>query len=91
MNNAVNSLVYAETGADVETVIVGGRVVVRQGQVTTVDEDLLRTRAQAALEELASAKQGVWALAERLRPFVRAACRACALETFPVNRYAVPV
>ena len=41
----VKALVYAETGASVDTVLVDGRVVVEQGRVTTVDEDAdLRAR-----------------------------------------------
>ena len=91
MNNVLNSLVYAESGADVEAVLVGGRVVVEQGRVTTVDEEALRDRAQVALEESLSRNTKLWAMAERMTPFVRAACRACASLPHPINRYAAPV
>ncbi|MBI3325521.1 MAG: amidohydrolase, partial [Nitrospinae bacterium] len=38
LNHALNALVYAETGADVETVLIDGRMVLKQGRVLTVDE-----------------------------------------------------
>lgn len=91
MNNPLNTLVYAETGASVETVLVGGRVVVDAGRVLTVDEARLRHRAQEAVERTLAANVSLLALAERLTPFVRAACRTCAAAAFPVNRYAAPI
>lgn len=91
MNNAINSLVYAESGSDVETVIVDGHIVVDKGAVTTVDESALRNRAQIALEETLARNTKLWSLAERMTPFVRSACLACAHSHYPVNRYAVQV
>jgi cytosine/adenosine deaminase-related metal-dependent hydrolase len=41
-NSAARQLVYTETGRGIETVLVDGRVVVKSGRVTTVDEDALR-------------------------------------------------
>ena len=46
----LNTLVYAETGASVETVLVDGRVVVEHGRVTTVDADRIYARAQEAAD-----------------------------------------
>ena len=48
MSDILGSLVYVETGASVDTVLVGGRVVMRSGRVLGVDERALRTQAQAA-------------------------------------------
>jgi 5-methylthioadenosine/S-adenosylhomocysteine deaminase len=39
--NPVQNLVYAATGASVDTVIVDGRIVVERGRVTTIDERAL--------------------------------------------------
>jgi guanine deaminase len=88
LNQAVNALVYAETGADVDTVLVDGRVVVEHGQVCTVDEARLRLRAQTAADRLRGQNQAAWTLAERLAPYVATACRAAVQTPYAVNRYA---
>ncbi|MFM1816832.1 MAG: hypothetical protein RLZ98_3527 [Pseudomonadota bacterium] len=41
-NSAARQLVYTETGRSIRTVVIDGRVVVRDGCVTTIDEDALR-------------------------------------------------
>lgn len=91
LNDLLAALVYAETGADVDTVIVGGRVVLRAGRATLVDEARLRARGQEAAERLRARNAEAWALARQLEPYVGEACRAAAALPYPVNRYAVPV
>jgi 5-methylthioadenosine/S-adenosylhomocysteine deaminase len=86
----VNALVYAETGASVDTVLVGGRVVVEGGRVTTVDEARIYARAQEAAERQHRASGDARALAGRLAPFVAAACRAAVATPLPFDRYAAP-
>jgi hypothetical protein len=54
LNDPFVQLVYAENGSSIERVFVGGREVVRDGRVTTVDEaSLYRAvgEARAALDE----------------------------------------
>lgn len=91
MNAALGSLVYAETGAAVDTVIVGGRVVVREGRVLTVDESRLRASAQAAADSLRGRNAAAWKFADEMTPYISQACRAAVATPFPVNRYAAPV
>jgi 5-methylthioadenosine/S-adenosylhomocysteine deaminase len=91
LNDALGSLVYAETGADVDTVLVGGRIVVRGGRVLTVDEERLRARAQAAADRIRAANADAWRLADELSPYVAQACQAAVAMPYPVNRYAAPV
>ena len=91
LNHGVNALVYAQTGADVETVLVDGRIVVAEGRVTTVDESRLRARAAEAATELRARNGAAWALAARLMPHVGVACRVAAGRPYPVDRYAGPV
>src|ERR671923_1042099 len=91
LNQPLNALVYAETGADVMTVLVGGRVVVDNGRVLTVDEGHLRIQAQEAADRLRAQNSAAWALAQQLRPYVAAACRAAVAASYPVNRYAAPI
>ncbi|MBD0282055.1 MAG: amidohydrolase [Thermoleophilaceae bacterium] len=45
MHDPLAALAYSARGADVHTVLVNGRVVVRQGEVTTLDEPAIRARA----------------------------------------------
>jgi guanine deaminase len=90
LNHALNALVYAETGADVTIVLVGGRVVLDNGRVLTVDEGHLQAQAQEAADRLRAQNTAAWALAEQLRPYVASACRAAVATPYPVNRYATP-
>jgi cytosine/adenosine deaminase-related metal-dependent hydrolase len=52
LHNVANSLVYSATGQSVDTVFVDGRIVVEHGRMTTVDEDEIYCRAQAAGEAI---------------------------------------
>ncbi len=49
-NSAARQLVYTETGRAIDTVIVDGRVVVRDGVVQTIDEDALRQEVAELME-----------------------------------------
>jgi 5-methylthioadenosine/S-adenosylhomocysteine deaminase len=61
-NSAVRQIVFSEAGRAVETVLVGGRPVVRNGNLVTVDEAALA----AAIEEIAPAfRRDAQALAVR--------------------------
>jgi 5-methylthioadenosine/S-adenosylhomocysteine deaminase len=53
VRNIVPNLVYAGTGHEVKTVIVAGRILVRNGQVLTVDEAAVRAEAQVQAEAIA--------------------------------------
>ncbi len=87
----LNALVYAETGAGVETVLIDGRVVLERGRVTGLDETRVYTRAQEAADRQRGQSAQAWAFAERIAPHVAAACRAAVAAPYPVNRYAAPV
>ena len=83
-NNIMNSLVYAETGVDVDKVLVGGRLVVDGGKVLTVNEEDIYEQAQVAVERLMKQNKKLFALARRLEPFVKAACTECAKSPLSV-------
>jgi len=53
VRNIVPNLVYAASGHEVKTVMVAGRVLVRDGQVLTADEAAVRAEAQAQAEAVA--------------------------------------
>ncbi|HET9855563.1 MAG TPA: amidohydrolase [Methylomirabilota bacterium] len=84
----VKALVYAETGASVDTVLVDGRVVLERGRVTTVDEAKIYARAQEAADRQRERAADAWALAGRLAPYVAAACRGAVTTPLPINRFA---
>jgi guanine deaminase len=88
--DVVGSLVYAETGAAVDTVLVDGRVVVREGRVLGVDEARLRARAQEAATRIRAGNEARWRLADEIAPYLSTACRAAAARPYPVDRYAGP-
>jgi len=87
LNHATRQLVFCETGGGVDTVLVGGRVVVQGGRVLTVDEAELKRKAQMAADRVREQNRGEWALADRLAPIVGRVCRALAREPYPLNRY----
>ena len=53
LRNIVPNLVYAATGSEVRTVLVAGHVLVRDGQVLTLDEAQVREEAQEQAQRLA--------------------------------------
>jgi guanine deaminase len=90
VSDVVGSLVYAETGAAVDTVLVDGRVVVRGGCLLTADEARLRARAQEAADRVRRGNEPRWRLAAEIAPYLSTACRAAAARPYPVDRYAGP-
>ncbi len=87
LNHATRQLVFCETGGGVDTVLVGGRVVVQDGRVLTVDEAQLVKKVEAAATRLREQNRGEWALADRVAPIVGRICRGLAREPYPLNRY----
>jgi hypothetical protein len=51
-------MVFGENGASVHSVMIGGRVVFRDGKLLTLDESLLRRQAQEAADRLDRANAG---------------------------------
>jgi 5-methylthioadenosine/S-adenosylhomocysteine deaminase len=50
VHSAASALVYNANGNDVDTVIVGGEVLVRDGKLTRIDETQLVAECQSAAE-----------------------------------------
>ena len=84
----VKALVYAETGAAVDTVLVNGQIVVERGRVTTVDEARIYARAQEAADRQRAQSAQAWRLAEQMAPYLAAACRSAVATPLPINRFA---
>jgi cytosine/adenosine deaminase-related metal-dependent hydrolase len=64
VHDIVSNLVFAANGSNVDTVLVGGRVVVREGRVTGVDQQSILDQARAAAvrvrARLGLRRAGIW-------------------------------
>jgi cytosine/adenosine deaminase-related metal-dependent hydrolase len=69
-NSAARQLVYTETGRGIETVIVDGRIVVKNGWVTTVDEDALRREVKDLMRHFLADYEKVVESRRRALPFM---------------------
>ena len=87
LNDPVNQLVFGEDGTSVDSVMVGGRFVVRGRKLLTVD--LPRLAAQAAemralMNERLAGKRAAF---ECIAPAIADFCPALARSPWPVNRW----
>jgi 5-methylthioadenosine/S-adenosylhomocysteine deaminase len=89
-HDLVTQIVFTENGAAVDSVMIGGRMVLDHGRLTTIDEKKLRRDAIAAAERLYAANAPTRAFVKELQPFVGAFCNGLACETYHVHRLALP-
>jgi 5-methylthioadenosine/S-adenosylhomocysteine deaminase len=87
LNDPVNQLVHSEDGTAVDSVMVGGRMVVENHRILTVDLDRLRDRAAASRDRLAALNADNRALYEALEPVVGSHCPGLARMPYHVHRY----
>jgi 5-methylthioadenosine/S-adenosylhomocysteine deaminase len=86
LRDPLRQLVYGENGAAVDRVLVGGRVVVEQGRVLTIDEAALRRQAQAAAERLDALNAEGRQFAQRLQPWIGSFCCGIGRSVFHPTR-----
>ncbi|TCZ65359.1 amidohydrolase family protein [Roseicella aquatilis] len=87
LNGTVNQLVHTEDANALRHVMVGGRVIVRDRRLLTLDLGRLAREAEAArarLETLNAERRDLFAL---LEPVVRSFCPAFARQPYAVRRY----
>jgi len=84
-HDLVTQIVFTENGAAVDSVMIGGRLVLDHGRVTTIDEKKLRRDATAAAERLFAANAAMRAFAKQLQPFVGEFCHGLAREPYHVH------
>jgi len=87
LNDPVNQLVHTEDGTAVVSVIIGGRLIVENRRLLTVDLDRLRDRVAQARERLAAANADNRRLYEALEPVVGSYCPGLARTPYHVHRY----
>ena len=85
LNNLIHQVVHVEDGTAVRHVMVGGRMVVKDRNVLTVDVEALRQKSAAAAERLRTANAETRAIAERLAPLVGRFCNGLACKCTVAN------
>ena len=88
LNDPTNQLVHTEDGGAVRDVMVGGRLVVKDRRLTTVDLAALQRDVEAARRRLAEVNAPARALYERLAPVVNRYCPGLAHMPYHIDRYA---
>jgi len=88
LNSAINQVVNAEDGTGVDSVMIGGRMVLDRGRLTTIDESRLAADAEAAMERLWEVNGEGLALAMRLEDVIGTFCVGLAQTPWHVQRYA---
>lgn len=86
-NDPVNQLVHTEDGNAVASVMIGGRLVVDNRRVLTVDLARLRDRVEAARERLAAINADNRRLYQALEPVVGSHCPGLAALPYHIDRY----
>lgn len=76
LNDIVVQLVLAGSGPLVDTVLVDGRVVLRNGRSTLVDEQQILTAVDEAARALLGKSHKEWETAKRLAPYIAASSMA---------------
>ncbi|MFQ5786085.1 MAG: amidohydrolase family protein [Alphaproteobacteria bacterium] len=90
LNDPTNQLVHSEDGSAVDSVMIGGRMVLADGRFTGVDIARLRARIEAATEELRGLTGDARALALRLEDAVGTFCIGLSRQPYPVHAMAGP-
>ena len=85
-NDVANQLVFCEDGTGVESVMIGGRLVLDHGRFTTIDPLKLRNQAEEAVARLSAQTREGRALSERLAPLVGQYCSGLAAEPHHVHQ-----
>jgi guanine deaminase len=87
LNSVARQLVFTEAGRAVETVIVDGRVVVRDRKITTIDERALREEVADLMRALRKDIEAVVARNQRMMPYLMEAHRRTWATDIGLNRY----
>jgi guanine deaminase len=86
-NDPTNQLVHTEDGNAVDSVMIGGRMIVEHRRVTTVDVAALAREAETARDRLARANAPGKDLCARLATVVGRFCPGLAHTPYHINRY----
>ena len=86
LNGVVRQLVYTESGRGVKTVVVDGRVVIKDGASAVIDEADLRRRVAAVMPAFLAEFEAIARNVESLEPYLTEAHRRTWAEDVGMNR-----
>jgi 5-methylthioadenosine/S-adenosylhomocysteine deaminase len=86
-NSAARQLVYTEAGRGVESVIVDGRIVIKDRKVTSFDEEALRREVTDLMRHFIADYDAVVASRKRALPYMLEAHRRVWKTDLPMNRF----
>ena len=86
LNSALRQLVYTEPGRGIDTVIVGGRVVLRGGVLQTMDENALLNEVEDLMPAFRKDFEEIQARVEGLDPYIQEAHRLTWADDVGMNR-----
>jgi guanine deaminase len=87
VNNAVNQLVHTEDGTAVDSVLVGGRLVVENGRPVGVDMTALARKVEAARARLEAANAPNRLFFEKVEQVVNTFCPGLAKMPYHIDRW----
>ncbi len=87
VNDPTNQLVLTEDGTSVDSVMVGGRMVVEQGRKVGCDMTKLARDCEAARARLAALNEDARALSARLEGVVGSFCVGLSNAPYHIHRY----
>jgi len=88
LNSGLQQLVYAERGASVDTVMIDGQIVMRDGHLSRIDEAALLGEIQTEYAHLSSAIANSEKSVARMRPALERIHRRCLCHPIPENTFA---
>jgi cytosine/adenosine deaminase-related metal-dependent hydrolase len=86
-NSAARQLVYTESGRAVESVIVDGRIVMKDRKVKTIDEDALRREVTGLMRHFIADYEAIVASRKRALPYMLEAHRKVWQADVGLNRF----
>ena len=86
-NSAARQLVYTESGRAVESVIVDGRIVMKERKVKTIDEDALRREVTGLMRHFIADYEAIVASRKRALPYMLEAHRKVWQADVGMNRF----
>ena len=86
LNDIANQVVHCEDSSAVDSVMIGGRMVLANRRFTTFDYDKLRRDVQASVDRLRAQNAATRAQMDAMATFVSRHCIGLAAEGYHVHR-----